>query len=121
MPKDIDIETVKDIYMMGWELGCKGVTVYRDGSRSGVLISSDEKKEEEVSEFTERHAPKRPEILECDIHHTSVKGQKWVVLIGLLNGKPYEVIGGEADQIEIPRKYKKGTLLKRVFKTTKKL
>ena len=116
LPADIDIETVKDIYMMGWETGCKGVTVYRDGSRSGVLISSEEKKEE-TSVFTERHAPKRPEILECDIHHTSVKGQKWVVLIGLLDGKPYEVIGGEADQIEIPRKYKKGTLLKRVFKT----
>ena len=116
LPADIDINIVKDIYMMGWELGCKGVTVYRDGSRSGVLISSEEKKEDS-GQFTERHAPKRPEILECDIHHTSVKGQKWVVLIGLLDGKPYEVIGGEADQIEIPRKYKKGTLLKRVFKT----
>lgn len=116
LPSDIDIDIVKDIYMMGWELGCKGVTVYRDGSRSGVLISSEEKKEDS-GQFTERHAPKRPEILECDIHHTSVKGQKWVVLIGLLDGKPYEVIGGEADQIEIPRKYKKGTLLKRVFKT----
>ena len=117
LPNDIDVETVKDIYMMGWELGCKGVTVYRDGSRSGVLISSDEKKEDD-SNITERHAPKRPDILECDIYHTSVKGQKWFVLIGLLNGKPYEVIGGEADQIEIPRKYKKGNLFKRVFKTT---
>ena len=116
LPNDIDVETVKDIYMLGWELGCKGVTVYRDGSRSGVLISSDAKKEETTG-FTERHAPKRPEVLECDIHHTSVKGQKWVVLIGLLDGKPYEVIGGEADQIEIPRKYKRGTLLKRIFKT----
>ena len=117
LPADVDVETVKDIYMMGWELGCKGVTVYRDGSRSGVLISNEESEKNTGSEIIVRHAPKRPEILECDIHHTSVKGQKWVVLVGLMNGVPYEVIGGEADQIEIPRKYKKGMLSKRVFKT----
>ena len=116
LPSDIDVETVKDIYMMGWELGCKGVTVYRDGSRSGVLVSTDDKKEDTT--FSERHAPKRPETLECDIYHTSVKSQKWIVMIGLLDGKPYEVIGGEADMIEIPKKYKKGKLTKRTFKTT---
>ena len=116
LPSDIDVETVKDIYMMGWETGCKGVTVYRDGSRSGVLISTEEKKEA-VTSIIERHAPKRPEILECDIMHTSIKGQKWVVLVGLLDGMPYEVIGGEAHQIELPKKHKKGTLLKRSYKT----
>ena len=116
LPSDIDVETVKDIYMLGWELGCKGVTVYRDGSRSGVLVSADDKKEESAS-IGSRHAPKRPDELDCDIFHTSIKGQKWVVLVGMLEGKPYEVIGGEAQQIEIPRKHKKGKLKKRSFKT----
>ena len=115
LPNDIDVETVKQVYMKGWETGCKGITVYRDGSRSGVLVSADEKKE---TKFEQRSAPKRPEILECDIFHTSVKGERWVVMVGLLEGKPYEVLGGEAKLIEIPRKLSKGTLTKRVFKTT---
>ena len=115
LPNEIDVDTVKDIYMMGWETGCKGLTIYRDGSRSGVLVSTEENKEET---FSERHAPKRPESLECDIFHTSIKGQKWVVLVGLMDGKPYEVIGGEAEMIELPRRIKNGTLTKRAFKTT---
>jgi ribonucleoside-diphosphate reductase alpha chain len=115
LPNDIDVETVKKVYMRGWETGCKGITVYRDGSRSGVLVSADEKKE---TKFEQRSAPKRPEVLECDIFHTSVKGERWVVMVGLLEGKPYEVLGGEAKLIEIPRKLTKGTLTKRVFKTT---
>ena len=115
LPADVNVETVKNIYMMGWETGCKGLTIYRDGSRSGVLVSTEENSG--VS-FSERDAPKRPESLECDIIHTSVKGQKWVVMVGLMDGKPYEVIGGEAEQIELPKRIKNGTLNKRTFKTT---
>ena len=117
LPSDIDVETVKDIYMMGWELGCKGITVYRDGSRSGVLVSADEETKEPTG-IIERHAARRPEVVPCDIHHTTIQGERWVVLVGLLDGKPYEVMGGKAELIEIPRKYTTGTLAKRTFKTT---
>ena len=117
LPSDIDVETVKNVYMTGWELGCKGVTVYRDGSRSGVLVSSDSKEKEESSLFTSNRAPKRPRELECDVHQASISGEPWTILIGLLEDKPYEIFGGKSEYVEIPRKYKSGHLIKRPRKT----
>ncbi|MBC8149686.1 MAG: hypothetical protein H8E97_00190 [Bacteroidetes bacterium] len=114
LPADGDIKTVSDIYMMGWETGCKGITIYRDGCRSGVLVSTETKRD---AVFGEKHAPKRPEVLECEIIHTSVRGTKWVVLVGLMDGKPYEILGGQAEMIELPKRIKNGTLTKRAFKT----
>ena len=114
LPGDIDVETVKDVYMKGWELGCKGVTVYRDGSRAGVLVSKD--KDDEVK-FTSHAAPSRPESLACHIHHATIKGEAWTILVGLMDGRPYEVMGGLQKYIEIPKKYKKGTIIKRPYKT----
>ena len=111
LPEDVDIETVKDLYMLGWKLGCKGITIYREGSRSGVLVESGSKKE--ASSIKEVHATKRIDVMECDIYHTSVREDQWVILIGLLDGKPYEVFGGKAETIELPRKFKKGKLRKR--------
>jgi len=95
-------------------MGLKGITVYVDGSRSGVLVTGDE---EDTSVFEPSVAPARPEILECDIHHTTIKGEKWTILVGKLDGKPYEVMGGLSNLIEIPSSLTKGTLTKVKFKT----
>ena len=115
LPAGTEPEVVGNLYLEGWRRGLKGITVYVDGSRSGVLVTkSDTAKAEE---FPQHSAPKRPEQLDCDIHHTTIQGEKWVVLVGKLDNKPYEVLAGEASLIEIPKRYDKGTLSKQVFKT----
>jgi ribonucleoside-diphosphate reductase alpha chain len=115
LPEDTSIETVKDVYMTGWQLGCKGVTVYRDGCRSGVLVGETSRTE---GSFEERSSPKRTETLECDIHIATIKGERWTILVGIMNGRPYEVMGGLSHYVEIPRKYKTGTIAKKLRKTT---
>ena len=110
LPAGTESEVVGNLYMKGWEQGLKGITVYVDGSRSGVLVT--ETKEEEKEVFPQNSAPKRPETLECDIHRVSVKGEKWIVFVGLMDGKPYEVIGGLSNYVEIPNKVKTGIIHK---------
>ena len=118
LPNDIDVDTVKKIYMEGWKSGCKGVTIYRDGCRSGVLVSGSESTEgEKEDEFKTHPAPSRPETLKCHIHHATIKGEAWTILVGLMDGKPYEVMGGLQKYIEIPRKYKQGQIIKHHYKT----
>ena len=113
LPKGTSPEVVAELYLQGWQKGLKGVTVYVDGSRSGVLVTKDEPE----ATFPQHSAPTRPETLDCDIHHTTIKGEKWVVLVGLMDNKPYEVLAGEASMIEIPKRYDAGTLTKHNFKT----
>ncbi|MBR9846018.1 MAG: adenosylcobalamin-dependent ribonucleoside-diphosphate reductase [Algicola sp.] len=114
LPNDATEELVGQLYMKAWEAGCKGVTVYRDGSRSGVLISNDDKKEEEQETLTP-FPTKRPQVLEADVVRFQNNKEKWIAFIGLIDGKPYEVFTGLADDedgILIPRWANNGVIIK---------
>ena len=116
LPADVTIDVVKDVYMRGWETGCKGVTIYRDGSRDGVLVSDKPKQpvvtDDRPEAFNESHAPKRPKQLDCEIHRANIKGESYLVIVGMLDGKPYEVFAGKSEHVEVPKKAKKGVLIK---------
>lgn len=108
LPKGTSPDVVSELYLLGWKLGLKGVTVYVDGSRDGVLITETTKKES----FPQYNAPKRPATLETDIHNLTIKGEKWTILVGVMDGKPYEVLGGANKIVDLPKNAKKGQLVK---------
>ena len=117
VPNDCPEEMVSKIYQTGWESGCKGITVYRDGSRSGVLVSDDEKKEEQKEEILtsilETNAPKRPQKLEAEIIQFNNDSEKWIAVIGLLDGRPYEIFtGGAEESFSILSHVNKGWVIK---------
>ena len=115
LPNDVSEELVGDLYLEAWQAGCKGVTVYRDGSRSGVLISNEEKKDEEDHETLTAFPTKRPQVLEADIVRFQNNKEKWIAFIGLIEGKPYEIFTGIADDedgILLPRWVEKGLIIK---------
>jgi len=106
LPNDVKKDEVSKIYLNAWESKLKGVTVYRDGCRSGVLIT---KKENKNDEIVYNDAPKRPEFLPCEIYHPKVRGKTYTVIVGLLKNKPYEVFTLDA---EIGIGYNKGKINK---------
>lgn len=121
LPNSVTQDEVAAVYMRGWESGCKGVTVYRDGCRTGVLVSIDEKKEKKTEfKFEQRSAPKRPESLECHVHRAVVRSgdvtESYLVFVGMLDGKPYEIFCGPSGNIDVPKKAKYGQIIKKIRK-----
>ena len=113
LPLGTTVEQVQDIYLAAWKHGLKGVTVYVDGTRSGVLVNANKAKDGEIRDA---YVPKRPELLECDIHRSSIDSEKWLILVGKLNGRPYEVFGGLSEHVTIPKRITEGRIRKRKCK-----
>lgn len=118
LPSTATLEDVSRIYVQSWKKGLKGITVYRDGSRSGVLIADTPK---EQSEILESKPPKRPKSLEASVIRFNNHHEKWIGVIGLLNQKPYEIFTGRAiDAFEIPEWIEKGHVIKNISEDGKK-
>jgi len=114
LPKGTSSEIVGQIYLEGWKNNLKGITVYVDGSRSGVLITETDKVKNDgrPEKITKSLAPKRPKALPCEIHHPTSDGKRWTVMVGLLNETPYEMFLGYSEQLLLPNRYKSGQLIK---------
>ena len=118
LPADTTEELVGQLYEEAWRCGCKGVTVYRDGSRSGVLVATKEEKKEENEKnricFNMEYT-KRPDELKCDVVRFQNKKDKWIAFVGIMNDRPYEIFTGLADDDEgilLPKSVSEGKIIK---------
>lgn len=125
LPNNVDEELVNKLYVEAWRSGCKGCTIYRDGSRSGVMISVSKKDKKKEESTNENLAPckhptvteVRPRELECDVVRFQNNKDKWVAFVGLLNGYPYEIFTGLQDDEEgimLPKSVTKGKIIKHI-------
>ncbi|MDP4814863.1 MAG: adenosylcobalamin-dependent ribonucleoside-diphosphate reductase [Saprospiraceae bacterium] len=115
VPEETSVDMVRQIYLTAWEEGCKGCTIYRDGSRSGVLISDkkDSSSEHPTSSFPETSSPKRPVILDAKVVRFMNNNEPWMAVIGLLHNRPYEIFTGAAvDIFKFPDYVTQGWVIK---------
>ncbi len=116
LPNDVSEDLVDQLYVEAWRSGCKGCTVYRDGSRAGVLISAEDKKKKgETKMAPPQIVSTRPAELDADVVKFQNNREKWIAFVGLLNGRPYEIFTGLADDEEgimLPKTVEKGSIIK---------
>ena len=112
LPNNVSEEAVSTIYMKAWENNLKGITVYRDGCRNGVMVSTEEKKEEKKPTEEMYAAKRRPKTLDCKIIRFINKGEKWVGVVGMLDGKPYEIFTGLQEKLNIPNWVEDGVIVR---------
>ena len=111
IPKETTKEVVSQIYETAWESGCKGCTIYRDGSRTGVLVSNNEGKKENPC-FGESKAPKRPKKLEAEIVRFKNEKEDWIAVVGMYEGRPYEIFTGRSENFQLPKYVEKGWVIR---------
>ncbi len=109
IPKETTKEVVREIYETAWKSGCKGCTIYRDGSRHGVLVHNDE---QESSQFAETKAPKRPKKLDAEILRFKNNKEDWIAVVGMYEGRPYEIFTGRAANFLLPATVEKGWVIR---------
>ena len=110
IPKETTKETVKEIYETAWKSGCKGCTIYRDGSRHGVLVSNDEQQNHQ--QFGETKAPKRPKKLDAEVLRFKNNKEDWIAVVGMYEGRPYEIFTGRASSFLLPQSVEKGWVIR---------
>ncbi len=116
LPADISVEAVESLYRQAWHAGCKGCTVYRDGSRSGVLVAI-EKKKKETPDASKPILSKRPIELEADVVRFQNNKEKWIAFVGLVDGRPYEIFTGlsdDEDGLFLPKSVAHGRIIKAI-------
>lgn len=112
IPKETSKEIVSTIYQTAWESGCKGCTIYREGSRNGVLVSNAESKKCDDHHFAETKAPKRPKRLDAEIIRFKNEREDWIAVVGMFEGRPYEIFTGKADSFVLPKWVEKGWVIR---------